>query len=1015
MIDRHETKCILRACLRAGRRLGLAVLLLVAAAAQGAGDAVNMQVVEDTGDRIVVTYELIDYDISYVVIDGQSHAVLTIDREPQMLAAGAPDLPRICRSLRIPDDARMTVAVRDAVVEQVGDIDIAPSKGALLRTVNPKDVPFTFGPAYAPDALWPAERALLRAPYILRRQRGAVLEIHPFQYNPQSRVLEICRRATIEITREGVDTVNVLDDGLRGEDNSLAFEQIYRNHFINYASGLRYAPLDEQGDMLIIAHDAWIANVQPLAAHHTARGIDTTVVGVSTIGNNATAIKNYIQNVYNSSDLAFVLLVGDSSHVATPTASGGSSDPSYAKLAGSDDYPDILIGRFSAESAADVDTQVERTMAYETTPVYDEPWFRHATGIASTEGPGDDGEDDDEHMDNIRTDLLGYGYTTVDQFYGYGASSSQVATALNAGRGLINYTGHGSRTAWSTTGFSVSNVNSLTNVGMLPFIFDVACVNGQFAGGDCFAEAWLRATHNGAPTGAVGIYASSINQSWDPPMAAQDECVDLLVAESYVSFGALCFAGSSLMMDEYGANGVEMYDTWHVFGDPALPVRLNGPFAPTADDVRVDVLRNTSANFALLGNDNDNDPLSYIVTSLPQHGEIVDLDSGIPIVSTPYLFAAGAKTLAYTPDADYIGSDYFMYKVNDGTPPPDGGDSNVAVVRITVMAPPPVITTAALPDGVVGMPYGPVTLNAADGQPALSWSIVTNAAYVEENLGVCGFAETGEAQGWHIDDQVRTFVLPFLFPFYGEEEDTIRISGNGFIAFGVPDVTYSNSLTGLKRNRMIAPLWDDLKTTVADSDIYIDASIPGAVTVRWAALTYTGDYPVNVSVTLSADGGIEFDYGPGNAPVSATVGISAGDEARYTISDYDGVSPLTSVNSVRFFQPNGLPDGMEVAPNGVFSGAPAEAGDFEPVFRVTDSLGRSDERMIDLHVADFVAGNADFDGDGDVDLADFAGFQRCFTGRDVGPARSGCEMFYTDPDSDVDMDDYESFRTKFEQ
>jgi len=166
----------------------------------------------------------------------------------------------------------------------------------------------------------------------------------------------------------------------------------------------------------------------------------------------------------------------------------------------------------------------------------------------------------------------------VDKIYDPGASAAAVTTALNDGRGIVNYTGHGSDASWGTTGFSSAHVNALTNDGMLPFIFSVACVNGNFAGQTCFAESWLRATNGADPTGAIGMYASSINQSWDPPMAAQDESNDLLVAEAHFSFGALCFAGSSLMIDEFGAGGVEMYDTWHVFGDPS--VRVYGVATP---------------------------------------------------------------------------------------------------------------------------------------------------------------------------------------------------------------------------------------------------------------------------------------------------------------------------------------------------------------------------------------------------------------------------------------------------
>ena len=101
---------------------------------------------------------------------------------------------------------------------------------------------------------------------------------------------------------------------------SRAFDQLYQHHFLNYRTPSRYTPIDEEGDLLIICHDDWMSNVQPLVDHKNTIGIDTTMVGVSTVpgGNNATSIASYIQDVYDAGDLAFVLLVGDSGQVATP-------------------------------------------------------------------------------------------------------------------------------------------------------------------------------------------------------------------------------------------------------------------------------------------------------------------------------------------------------------------------------------------------------------------------------------------------------------------------------------------------------------------------------------------------------------------------------------------------------------------------------------------------------------------------------------------------------------------------
>lgn len=986
-----------------------AALMVSCPAARAADDAARVRVLEDTGDRIVLQLTVDAYTTTSVEINGHVHLTPHVAGEPLGKVQGTPELPRVCRSVAIAGDARMSVRVLDERFTEIDAVNVAPSKGNLPRTVNPKDVPYAFGAEYQVDALYPPEAVTLGEPYLLRRQRGIVVEFHPFRYQPVTRTLRVYQEITVEIVRTGVDTRNVLAGAGRVPESSRAFSQILGRHFVNYAAGERYTPLEETGSMLIIAPDTWIPNVQPLAAHRTANGIPTTVVGVSTIGNTATAIKTYIQNLYNSSDLAFVLLVGDSTQVATPSASGGSSDPTYAKVSGTDNYPDILVGRFSAETAAHVDTQVARTIHYEQTPVYDQPWFRRATGVASTEGPGDDDEYDNEHMDNIRLDLLAYGYTSVDQFYGYSATAAQVASALNAGRGLINYTGHGSTTSWSTTGFSVSDVNNLTNVNMLPFIFDVACVNGQFAGYTCFAEAWLRATYNGQPTGAIGIYASSINQSWDPPMCAQDESVDLLVAEGHVSFGALCFAGSCQMMDEYGAGGVEMFDTWHVFGDPAVKVRFDGPYAPQTADVLAQTDRDTPINIRLNGSDRDNDPLDFIITAQPAHGALAD-PAGVEISSVPYVLQAHGDVVRYTPEAGYIGDDAFTYKVNDGTPPPAGGDSNESGVYLVVRALPPQITTALLPDAAVDYPYGPVKLDCIEGQPPLTWTMVTDVNYLEECLNACDYAEAGAAQGWQRDDGYWIYQLPFAFPFYGQPQTEVRVWSNGFLNFG-PHVgsSYNNSTAGLIDNARIAPLWDDLRTNCEGCDIHIDTTATGQVTFRWSAITYSGSRPVNFAVTLYADGSIGFDYGAGNDGVTATVGVSAGDGARYTLTRYDGVPTLTYVDSLELTQPNRLPPAMQVSADGFIGGVPEQIGEFEPVFRVCDSLGRFDEALIPMRVVEFAAGDCDFDADGAVDLRDFAAFQRCFTGAGQGPVADGCEVFRADPDTDIDLDDYAYF------
>ena len=552
--------------------LAAAMLTPSASLAGDDGQAVDVTVLEDTPQQIVLDYTFAEPERSAVKIDGQMYELLGLGSESLKMEAGAPAVPDVSRSVIIPAGSKMGVRVIDSQFYEIEDVDVAPSKGYILRTVDPADVPYTFGKTYEADAFYPGPLATIGEPYIMRDYRGLVVTVNPVQYNPVQRVLRVYTQMTVAVEAVGPGVVNVQAQRVGPRTLSRAFHEIYRSHFVNYGGRTRYDPLDETGDMLIISYDAWVANVQPLADHKNAVGMNTTIVPVSTIGNNASSIASYIQNLYDTSDLAFVLLVGDSTQVATPIASGGAADPTYALVAGTDNYPDIIVGRFSATTSAHVDTQVQRTVAYEQLPATQQDWFWQGMGVASDQGPGDDGEYDYVHIGYIRDDLLAHGYTLVDEIYDPYGTASQVSAALNAGRGIIDYCGHGSITSWGSTGFSVSNVNALTNDNMLPFIFDVACVNGQFNGHTCFAEAWMRATHDGQPTGAIGIYASSINQYWNPPMAAQDESVDLYCADQYSSYGTLCYAGACQMMDEYGSQGNDMFNTWHIFGDPSVVV-----------------------------------------------------------------------------------------------------------------------------------------------------------------------------------------------------------------------------------------------------------------------------------------------------------------------------------------------------------------------------------------------------------------------------------------------------------
>ena len=89
-----------------------------------------------------------------------------------ILEKGAPDLPRIARSIQIPDMAHMELMVTDVEYVEIPLDNILPSKGNLTRDVNIQDVPYVTGDVYEKDAFYPRSTSFLRDPYIIRTVRG---------------------------------------------------------------------------------------------------------------------------------------------------------------------------------------------------------------------------------------------------------------------------------------------------------------------------------------------------------------------------------------------------------------------------------------------------------------------------------------------------------------------------------------------------------------------------------------------------------------------------------------------------------------------------------------------------------------------------------------------------------------------------------------------------------------------------------------------------------------------------
>lgn len=566
----------------------------------------NFSVIDSTkADEIYLTYSFNEYELKQISLpNGVSSKVVAKDMTEHLIK-GMPDVPKFTESFIIPQEGEMNVEVLSSTYVDLQNINIIPSKGNPSRNINPEQISYEYDRIYEENAFFPRIITQLNEPYILRDYRGQALHVFPFQYNPITKVLRVYSSISLRLYKEKqVGGVNLFKGG---SDKKIVseFDHIYKRHFKNYENNFVNrtantppAPLIEEGKMLIICHDSWMGTMEPFVLWKNTIGRPCEIISVTAAGGTAENIKNYVTNYYNNNGLTYLLLVGDAAQVPVikiPDPFGGSvdvdSDNAYAYINGNDHYQEFFVGRLSAETVAHVTTQIERTIVYEKGNTLSEGWLNKVMSIGSDQGPGDDNELDFEHLRNIQTDLIGFTYDTspVYEFFdgsqgGFdGAQSptpSHVSSALNLGAGIINYTGHGGSGGWGTSGFSNTNITNLNNVNKLPFITSVACQNGNFVNETCFAETWLRSvSSNGNPIGAIAINASTINQTWSPPMVAQDEFVDLITANSIVgfrrTFGGIIANGYFKMNDE--TSDFSMTDTWTCFGDPSLMIRTDNP------------------------------------------------------------------------------------------------------------------------------------------------------------------------------------------------------------------------------------------------------------------------------------------------------------------------------------------------------------------------------------------------------------------------------------------------------
>lgn len=569
----------------------------------------SVRLVTQGPDGMVIRFEMADLQYRIVQTEQGEALVPSFKGSTPLLEAGAPDLPKFAALLQVAGAEDYVAEVLQSEFEEIRNVLVAPSKGDLLRTVDPNQQPFIFGETYGAKGFYPDVPVSLRPVFRQRELHGLPVWIQPLQYEASTRTLRRYSALTIRIRpAKGQMQIPAIPAGV-------TFDQLYKKLYLNY-QGAASTGSEAMDRLLVVAPDAWETTLAPLLEWKRQSGIHTRFLPLSLAGGGDPEIlRQTIRDIYAAEAITHILLAGDEFHIGPiMRPSGGSSyscDNCFGYLDDDDHILDMLVGRLHAADERQLVLMVQRILEYEKSPSMKTgvDWFATGMASASEEGAGfgDDGQADYEHANEWKAKYLESGFGVYGEFYdgdhgaesptpghpsadqpGNPESDSLVARINNGGLSIYNYTGHGWEQGLASGNFSTDAVAKLRNEGAYPILIAVACCAGNFTNGECLGEAWQRAgdTVTVQPWGGIAGFFSSDFQSWSPPMEGQDAMNQYLIdadgVNLFPSIGGMAAYGNTLMIAAYGNGGEVMADFWNPFADPTTLPRNAWPDSLTA-------------------------------------------------------------------------------------------------------------------------------------------------------------------------------------------------------------------------------------------------------------------------------------------------------------------------------------------------------------------------------------------------------------------------------------------------
>jgi hypothetical protein len=626
--------------------------------------ALEILVTSLDADTIELALTIPAFEFNCITTTNGEFTVLTLPDEGFTLNSGEAQLPVMRRFLEIPAGATPEMTVTSAswetlVLEEQGlPRRIIPVQPSVLKIPGALEkAEFTLNENYyATATAVPTEIVRVADEGEIRGHHIILVEVYPVQYNPSSGEIRLMNSCTIRINLPGSD-IGLTYEKIR-RYSSPVFNEMLSGLLLNYGDyeyGTLGSPTTKEG-YLIIVYDNFYDEILPLKEWKITKGYDVTVTKTSDIPGGPTQnnIKTYIENAYTHWKIppVYVLLVGDTAQIPTFTGqeTGTATDLYYVTITSPDYFPDIFISRFPAALESQVNVMVNKTVFYEQGNFPSTAFIKKAAFMAS--------EDhywvtEATHNYVINTYLVPHNYT-CDKLYchTFSATTQQVINALNDGRSLAIYSGHGDTTYWADGPyFSQSNVNSLTNQNKYPFVCSHACLTGQFTVSECFGETWVRAANKGA----VAFWGSSDYTYWTEDDILEKKMFSAWWDDHLETIGGMTNKGLYYLYQYYGGGGLSKYyfEAYNVLGDTSVKIWHDEPPVntppntpsdplPANETVHVDV----DTNLSWIGGD-------------PDPEDIITYDVYLGTTTLPPKAVSNQSTTEYNPETMNYNTTYY--------------------------------------------------------------------------------------------------------------------------------------------------------------------------------------------------------------------------------------------------------------------------------------------------------------------------------------------------------------------